>query len=371
MPFLPPEISDYILDYLHDDTRSLAACSLTCRDWVPTARYHLFASVTLHSARLCAAFANLVQRSPLIAPYVRELNVSKLSKHAESDSLLVERTLRTILTRLEQTHTLSVSLLNAQSIAIMQSSLTRNPSVTELHLQFCEFATFGDVIDLLSAFPELESLALRGVSWGDASLGHHAPRATSFPKLRKLRLGRDVDTSTLLDFVLCGSHHRSITELAACCTSEDGAAAVGALIENIGPSLRHLELEWCPSRLDVDAIFLPRALSPRPRSALESVSLRCVIPQDCSIPWVNAFLFDLESARIKQIAVEIRLLGDLDALNWEEFQKMLSEARFGGLEKVLVKVNLWSGVPLDKQEVKDILRKKLLNLEARGILHLA
>ncbi|KAJ7090647.1 hypothetical protein C8R44DRAFT_648056, partial [Mycena epipterygia] len=38
----PSELYDYIIDHLHDDRRTLSACSLVCRDWYATSSYHLF-----------------------------------------------------------------------------------------------------------------------------------------------------------------------------------------------------------------------------------------------------------------------------------------------------------------------------------------
>lgn len=39
---LPPELIDNILDHCHADHQALYACSLVCREWVSTTRYHLF-----------------------------------------------------------------------------------------------------------------------------------------------------------------------------------------------------------------------------------------------------------------------------------------------------------------------------------------
>ena len=44
---LPPELIDRIIDYLHSDPRSLAACSLVCKLWEPTSRFHLFRRIDL------------------------------------------------------------------------------------------------------------------------------------------------------------------------------------------------------------------------------------------------------------------------------------------------------------------------------------
>ncbi|KAF8994000.1 hypothetical protein BDQ17DRAFT_1252314, partial [Cyathus striatus] len=39
---IPLEIAEMIIDHLHLHTKALKACSLVCRDWVPSTRYHLF-----------------------------------------------------------------------------------------------------------------------------------------------------------------------------------------------------------------------------------------------------------------------------------------------------------------------------------------
>ncbi len=44
----PGEILDYIIDFLHWDVRSLKACALVCTAWTPSARFHLFNTITCH-----------------------------------------------------------------------------------------------------------------------------------------------------------------------------------------------------------------------------------------------------------------------------------------------------------------------------------
>ncbi|KAJ6616521.1 hypothetical protein B0H10DRAFT_1398195 [Mycena sp. CBHHK59/15] len=38
----PSELHDQIIDHLHNDKHSLANCSLVCKAWLTSARYHLF-----------------------------------------------------------------------------------------------------------------------------------------------------------------------------------------------------------------------------------------------------------------------------------------------------------------------------------------
>ncbi|KAF9644812.1 hypothetical protein BDM02DRAFT_842677 [Thelephora ganbajun] len=44
-PHLPPEISEYIVDLLHNEPDTLERCCLVSRSWVPRTRKHLFADI--------------------------------------------------------------------------------------------------------------------------------------------------------------------------------------------------------------------------------------------------------------------------------------------------------------------------------------
>ena len=47
IPYLPPEILDYIVDFLHDEPETLEECCLVSKSWVPRARSHLFADIKI------------------------------------------------------------------------------------------------------------------------------------------------------------------------------------------------------------------------------------------------------------------------------------------------------------------------------------
>jgi hypothetical protein len=46
---LPQEISDYVVDLLHDERDALKTCCLVSRSWIPRTRKHLFHEVAFHS----------------------------------------------------------------------------------------------------------------------------------------------------------------------------------------------------------------------------------------------------------------------------------------------------------------------------------
>jgi len=366
MPTVPPELSDYIVDYLHDDPRSLAACCLTCRDWLPSARYHLFSSIVLHSAQSCEAFARLLEPSPHLGFYVRELNLTKLGAKTQVGSPKAEKHLPSIMTRLQLVQTLGVSLLDMGNF--VDSSVEFCTSVTELQIQYCAFASFEDFLQTFSSLPRLENLTLRGVSWTSRHL-EPRPRPATIPKLRTLVLGRDLDLSTLVEFILLGSHHNDITNLSACCTSDEDASSIGALLEVQGAFLKHLDIEWNPCRTGVNAVFLPNILPVQQCTNLETLSLRCAISDDISIPWVTSLLSDIQSNHITNIAIEIRLLGSLDALDWTSMVQILCESKYRHLQSINFKVAVWSGTGLTDAEVRKMIRERLAIVDLKGLVH--
>ena len=73
-------------------------------------------------------------------------------------------------------------------------------------------------------------------------------------------------------------------------------------------------------------------------------------------------------ARLTTFALDIRLLGELDALDWKSIESTLMSERFGRLRQVAVKVNVWSGVHLDQLSVRNLIRHSLARLHSKGML---
>ena len=51
IPYLPPEILDWIVDLLHDEPKALKRCCLVSKSWVPRTRMHLFAEIIFHDEK--------------------------------------------------------------------------------------------------------------------------------------------------------------------------------------------------------------------------------------------------------------------------------------------------------------------------------
>lgn len=72
---LPPELIDRILDFLYDEPKALAACSLVARSWTTTSRYHRFSSVRLISNEDWAKLDSLIETSPAVIGYMRTVTI--------------------------------------------------------------------------------------------------------------------------------------------------------------------------------------------------------------------------------------------------------------------------------------------------------
>ena len=77
LPAIPQELSDTILDFLHDDMAALCSAGLVCRSWLPASRFHLFSDIELnrqingHRVLLEAVCAEC----STIPPYIRYLEI--------------------------------------------------------------------------------------------------------------------------------------------------------------------------------------------------------------------------------------------------------------------------------------------------------
>ncbi len=72
-PRLPPELTDRVIDHLHDDPTSLAACSLVCSAWLPAARFHHFREVTVVCDNVHAFHELIRHPSSKVGSYVQTL----------------------------------------------------------------------------------------------------------------------------------------------------------------------------------------------------------------------------------------------------------------------------------------------------------
>ena len=89
VPALAAELTDHIIDFLHDDKQALSACALTHPTWLSASRFHLFSTITVDgdggTKDRIEAFASLSGGALLpVLSYVRTVKiVSMFPEHRE------------------------------------------------------------------------------------------------------------------------------------------------------------------------------------------------------------------------------------------------------------------------------------------------
>ncbi|KAI0830716.1 hypothetical protein BC628DRAFT_1312806 [Trametes gibbosa] len=375
MPKVPLELSDSIIDFLHNDARSLAACARVCRAWAPAARFHLFRSIVLQNHNLASSFQRLLSSTPDLGFYVRQLTVAKLTTSVDvllptKQSLSAEDAFPRIFAHLPHLHALTLAHMDLKNVKEFRP--LRHTSLTDVNLSYCQFADFADIVDLVNSFPSLNRLSLAGLTWTEEL---RVPAARSIPSLKSLALVRDVYTPRLFEWLVAAELHTSITALAARCASEADTDLVGPFLKLAGPNLRELELDW--SFIGDKTIELPPTVSLAACSALKSLDLRFPVHYSTSVPWVVSLLSTLQAedsastSNIRALALNIRLLGSLDALDWHDLNAVLAGPAFRALGALDVGVNLWPGVHRDMAEVEGIVRGRLAQFAKRGTVRFA
>ncbi|KAJ6628006.1 hypothetical protein B0H10DRAFT_321069 [Mycena sp. CBHHK59/15] len=104
----PQELIDVVVDELHADMASLAACALSFRTMVASAQMHLFYKVTLapppaaskgglKKASQCQRLAKILSSSPHLIPLIKDLRIIDDDPNSESWMVNSARSLSTIL----------------------------------------------------------------------------------------------------------------------------------------------------------------------------------------------------------------------------------------------------------------------------------
>ncbi|GJE87620.1 F-box protein [Phanerochaete sordida] len=374
MGALPNELSDYIVDFLHDDRQSLKSCSLTCRSWYPAARFHLYDRVYLSSPAAACTLQELLHESPYVGQFTQHLVMAKVAPqatpdpHKDNGQEPALRTWEPLFSALPNVHQLGISWLEID-IAFQSALLHNFVQTTELTLQYCRFPSFGGFASVLHSFPSLQQCTLRGISWETSPellLSDPVEERAAHICIKNLTLGRDLDLQLLVEWLLQEHICDELESISACLAYESDAIMLGELLRVSAPTLKHVELDWyCSSYRDVR---LPFEFTLAGCANLETLSLHCPIALGATVPWVNALLADVNPAKLESVALDIRLLGTLFGLNWARLEGTLLQDTFTSLSKVAVKVTAWHTATEYMDDIPAFVRCHLPQLHSRNIL---
>ena len=193
---IPPEIVDRVIDYVHDDTKTLIACSLTARDWVPSTRLHLFEKISLLSAQEVARCTELDDFAPYILHYCQELSIGSNNQFGNPSvpgfPPFLETPLSTISERIDRftsLHTLHFRGFHSMKGPLLTPLIGISEKITAVTFTDSSLTSSYDLWRLLRLFPNLQNVHVSGLEYSSdmqeyglaIAPGHcHSPHIISF-----------------------------------------------------------------------------------------------------------------------------------------------------------------------------------------------
>ncbi|EPS97225.1 hypothetical protein FOMPIDRAFT_95356 [Fomitopsis schrenkii] len=191
---LPLELTDSVIDHLHNDERTLSVCALTCRAWLPTVRFHRFHHVSL-SCDATRRFHEVLLASPEVRALVHTLELhgqlgwplDSPAWHGASYDFLK------LLPAVTEAKLVGVYFEDS----VQEMFVANLMGLTRLTTYRCRFRSFYFFVTLIGSFPSLNTLSFSlSLIWR-----FHFPSPSDIPSylpegLRTLKLGEPEDPRT-------------------------------------------------------------------------------------------------------------------------------------------------------------------------------
>ena len=228
-----------MIDNLWDDEDTLRACSLTCKAFLPTSRYHLFYRVRLGSRYIAQRFLDTICSTPSpTSPYQYIRHLCLLEGQRGSYHLWVNDALSLLTTRL-----LDVTILELESLqwneldntgrAMILSGFQR---VERLKTIFSKFKTSEQMNQFITSFPSLTHLSCSQTYWETGDI----PTVPLPQGLQSITL--DSRQSMFFHQLLSLESHPRVCAVKFHHVLPDYIQNVGILLKTLGPDLEELDL---------------------------------------------------------------------------------------------------------------------------------
>ncbi|KDQ59761.1 hypothetical protein JAAARDRAFT_205736 [Jaapia argillacea MUCL 33604] len=367
MPSIPGEITDIIIDHLHNDHPTLRSCSLTCRDWVASSRSHLFRVITLERAGDARRLQQLMTTSPGLAQYVRQLVIS--DPNVDSSWMAEILHLRPCFEQLEGLllHRVNFLVPSTRNYFLLDAF-----TLTTLTIQECTIPA-NYLIRLLCTNTRLRNANILSNTIVQPVSNDAERRIGESCPLTSLRirsfLGRYIKDafSAIRTIDLPKIHHLSIPIMPIVIDIGDASQ----LLHSVGPSLRSLHLSIsCPS-IVVDSLVADIGTNPFFSHLPLLQTLKLSFPPEIrsnTLPLLlSRILSQVHSSSLKELIIAARYRSHYS--QWNDLDRVLTSPSFDGLRKFVL--NLYFPPPASIGEMNNValaVRMGLSKVESRGIL---
>jgi hypothetical protein len=237
---LPPELTDHIIAFLHD-RETLKACSLVCKNWLPSSRYSLFGRLVLRSSTL-RSFIKLLNSPVCTIPnHVHTLDIT-WSDTGFLDTIapyLDRFTVRSLIWVGRQWEPISRPLDGDVSMWFSR--------IRELDLAL-EFPSPDHYFGLIASFPSLETLFLHfGCLMFRLDDLQHIHSFVFPPHLRTLKITLSYFNQPMLSWLVSIAQFPAISIVGLYSISVEELRSVQILLQTLGPSIHSLDLNFYSS----------------------------------------------------------------------------------------------------------------------------
>ncbi|KAI0935124.1 hypothetical protein AcV7_004018 [Taiwanofungus camphoratus] len=348
VPYLPPEVTDYIINFLWYDFRTLYNCALVCHAWLPCSRFHLRSPLIIHNRSHFDDVVDDILHNQQLWPYfdlIQRLTV--FEDRQKPYAHVVPHLFAPRMSKLTGLAFFYVDWCNqTRPHPSFFHLIALFTSVTYLHLYSCTFSTFGDSSEV--------------TSYDDGARYPILAR----PRLLELNLEQDyareltewtyfLNASPSVRTIRTFSYKTSARRDNRCCL------ALNPLLESLGDVLHELVV---PLNLAGDQCNLEH------NHSLQSLTVKRTLVKlsEWPIYWdgVARLLSRVTSNHIRRLKFVILLqatgefddasdapLSPEDTVDWEHVNDVTAHQCFDRLEKVHVYIETSSSINVSVAEV--------------------
>ncbi|KAH7913107.1 hypothetical protein BJ138DRAFT_1124656 [Hygrophoropsis aurantiaca] len=362
--YIPPEITDHVIDHLHIDTRMLGICSLVCKSWLPASRFHLFSTISLHPWKKDSFLRLLDSTYSSFAPYVRHLFIreGRGAYTWEKKWLNEALPLMTALTRIESLEIEQI-IWEFLGTAAKKSFREIFREVKQLRLRQFEFRTGTELVDFLTAFPILETLRLENVKWEKETtqlLDASVPSRLRVVGMNYCRKG------PVLDWLLTNPGVARVDTVRLGMITARDTPTVSRYLQFLGDSLTELHLHFC-SEFYVDGAGLIDQFNLAQNTQLRKLYIYgLVVSTDAPLDWVTTLFRQIRSPHMREVSLSFHIadsLEDAQAVDWDGFVEVFAKPHFSGLSNVNILIARKGDCSAGK-----LVQRRLASLQQRRIL---
>ena len=267
-PGIPPELSDRVIDFLHDDWAALKACSLTCKAWLPASRFHLWNRVVLRYSGDGTDYAEFLKASPVITSCIVDLTVEfptdrSNDTSSEAEARWMTETLIPIFSNLRILRQLMFVGADFGEDAFLTKICSSLSTAKVVQLSMCHFSHFSRFVELVWSCPLLENLRIDTISFDQVDAYTPRPPSVPRPELKFLMIinSSSVHMPVVIDWLVSEGFCIHVDFLVVF-QQHIECPAITRLLPAVGSNLRHLSVSYAflptaPDSKDGKSVVLP------------------------------------------------------------------------------------------------------------------